>query len=225
MTRVLFVCGRNRLRSPTAEKIFGAQPNIEVQSAGLDNDADEPLTPELVQWADIIFVMEKPHGAKLAKRFRAHLGKARVICLDIADRYEYMDPTLIGLLRARVSRHLPDRQGPHLQILTLTKLIFLRTSACIAAWQRNPFLAIPGEPVRARRGTQVFQRSLQRAVHSLRVDCSDSDADRPRSRLGATPALRRGRLAGMTGIENICMPSPHLAHRVSRSPAGFYAEP
>ena len=57
-------------------------------------------------WADIIFVMEKTHRNKLQKKFKASLSKARVICLDILDDYEFMDPVLVRLLEARVSRYL-----------------------------------------------------------------------------------------------------------------------
>ncbi|TIW64211.1 MAG: protein tyrosine phosphatase, partial [Mesorhizobium sp.] len=65
-----------------------------------------PLTHELVAWADIIFVMEKAHRAKLQKKFRSSLKKARLICLDIPDDYEFMDPELVQLLEAKVSRYL-----------------------------------------------------------------------------------------------------------------------
>jgi predicted protein tyrosine phosphatase len=51
---VLFVCSRNQLRSPTAENVFSAWPGIEVASAGLDPAADVPVTPELLQWAELI---------------------------------------------------------------------------------------------------------------------------------------------------------------------------
>jgi predicted protein tyrosine phosphatase len=106
MKNVLFVCSQNRLRSPTAEQIFSRRENIEVESAGTNHDADSPLTAELVAWADIIFVMEKVHRAKLQRKFRTSLKKARVICLDIPDDYEFMDPELIRLLEVRVSRYL-----------------------------------------------------------------------------------------------------------------------
>ena len=39
LRRVLFLCSRNRLRSPTAEQVFGTWPNLEVDSAGLADDA------------------------------------------------------------------------------------------------------------------------------------------------------------------------------------------
>lgn len=43
-THLLFLCSRNRLRSPTAERVFADWPGIETASAGLAADADEPLT-------------------------------------------------------------------------------------------------------------------------------------------------------------------------------------
>ncbi|PYK09479.1 MAG: phosphotyrosine protein phosphatase [Verrucomicrobia bacterium] len=101
MKRVLFVCSRNRLRSPTAEQIFSEHPHMECASAGTNNDADNPLTPELEEWADVIFVMEKAHRNKLSSKFKRNLGGKRVICLDIPDDYGFMDPDLIRLLKAR----------------------------------------------------------------------------------------------------------------------------
>ena len=106
---VLFICSRNRLRSPTAEQVFADWPQIETSSAGLDHDADNPVTPELLAWADTIFVMERMHRRKLATKFRACLGNKRLICLEIPDNYAFMDPGLIALLKTRVSRHLPSR--------------------------------------------------------------------------------------------------------------------
>ncbi|MBA3677767.1 MAG: phosphotyrosine protein phosphatase [Sphingosinicella sp.] len=106
MKKVLFLRSQNRLRSPTAEQVFASHKGIEVASAGLNNDAENPTTPELVGWADVIFVMEKAQRSKLQRRFRRHL-KARVICLDIPDDYEFMEEGLIALLKAKVLRHLP----------------------------------------------------------------------------------------------------------------------
>jgi len=106
LKNVLFVCSRNRLRSPTAEQVFSTRHDLEAASAGTNHDADTPLSGELVEWADVIFVMEKVHRAKLQRRFGRQLGKARIVCLDIPDDYEFMDPELVRLLQARVSRYL-----------------------------------------------------------------------------------------------------------------------
>ena len=51
--------------------------------------------------------MERAHCSKLQRRFKAHLKDVRLICLDIPDDYEFMDPTLVRLLEARVPRFLP----------------------------------------------------------------------------------------------------------------------
>ncbi|HEY4215125.1 MAG TPA: low molecular weight protein tyrosine phosphatase family protein [Steroidobacteraceae bacterium] len=108
MTRhVLFVCSQNRLRSPTAEQVFSGWPGIEVASAGVNADADSPVTPEVLQWADLIFVMERTHRNKLSKKFGAYLKDQRVICLNIPDEYDYMDEALVRILKATVPRHLP----------------------------------------------------------------------------------------------------------------------
>lgn len=106
MTRVLFICSMNRLRSPTAEQVFADHLGLECDSAGLNNDAANPVTDELVEWAELIFVMEKSHRTKLGKRFRKSLGSRRVVCLDIPDDYEFMDPALVELLKRKVTPHL-----------------------------------------------------------------------------------------------------------------------
>lgn len=105
--KVLFICGKNRLRSPTAEDVFANWPGVETSSAGISHDADTPVSPELLAWADLVFVMERTHRAKLSARFKAHLANKRVICLDIPDDYDFMEPALVALLNDRVHRHLP----------------------------------------------------------------------------------------------------------------------
>lgn len=101
------MCSQNRFRSPTAEQVFSARADLEVASAGTNNDADNPLTTELVTWADVIVVMEKAHRSKVQKRFRSSLSDKRLICLDIPDEFEFMDPALVKLLQTRLARYLP----------------------------------------------------------------------------------------------------------------------
>ena len=102
MKTLLFICSQNKLRSPTAEAVFAGTPGIDVDSAGLNNDAIVPLTPEQVEWADVIFVMEKEHRQKLNRKFKRHLKRQRVIVLGIPDNYAYMDPALVVLLKSKV---------------------------------------------------------------------------------------------------------------------------
>lgn len=112
MKKVLFVCSQNELRSPTAEQVFSGRRDLEVASAGLNHDAPQPVTPELLAWADVICVMEKAHLSRLRRRFRKYLNRQRIVCLDIPDIYGYMDPELVELLEAKVPRYLglePER--------------------------------------------------------------------------------------------------------------------
>ncbi|MGK9054016.1 low molecular weight protein tyrosine phosphatase family protein [Neorhizobium sp. CSC1952] len=106
MKNVLFVCSQNKLRSPTAEQVFADWPGIEVLSAGTNNGAENPLSHELIDWADVIFVMEKAHLTKVRHRYRSALRDSRLICLDIPDDYDFMDPALIQILKAKVPRYL-----------------------------------------------------------------------------------------------------------------------
>jgi predicted protein tyrosine phosphatase len=106
MPRALFVCTQNRLRSPTAEQVFSQWPGVECASAGVHRSADVPLSAELIEWADIIFVMERSHRNKLSANFKAHLHGKRIVVLGIPDEYEFMEPGLVRLLEAKVSPYL-----------------------------------------------------------------------------------------------------------------------
>jgi predicted protein tyrosine phosphatase len=96
--RVLFLCSRNRLRSPTAEQVFGTWPELEVDSAGLADDAETVLSAEQLDWAELIVVMEAAHRRRLQARHRRRLRGKKVICLDIPDHYAFMQPELVALL-------------------------------------------------------------------------------------------------------------------------------
>ena len=104
--KVLFVCDANRLRSPTAEAIFTGRPHLDVKSAGLATQATVPLTIELLEWADLIFVMEKRQRNTIQSRFKEIYRRKRIVCLYIPDDFEFMDPELIVLLEERVTPYL-----------------------------------------------------------------------------------------------------------------------
>lgn len=96
--RVLFLCSRHRLRSPTAEQVFRAWPGLEVDSAGLAPDADTPLSADQVAWAELILVMENAHRRRLQSHFAGPLKGKRVVVLGIPDDYGFMQPELVDLL-------------------------------------------------------------------------------------------------------------------------------
>ncbi len=110
MKKLLFICSQNRLRSPTAEAVFSEYQGFETDSAGLDRYAEVPVSTEALAWADIVFVMEKSHKNKLSKNFQHCLRDKKIICLDIPDEYEYMEPALIELLKQKVLPLLKIKQ-------------------------------------------------------------------------------------------------------------------
>ena len=111
MKTILFVCSQNRLRSPTAEQVFSFRQDVECSSAGLNHDAENPVTPELVKSASIIFVVEKAHERKLRAKFKSYLSAARIVCLNIPDNYEFMEPELVRLLKLKVNPFLPSSKA------------------------------------------------------------------------------------------------------------------
>ena len=105
--RILFLCSQNKLRSPTAEAIFADNLAIKVDSAGLNNDAEVPLSEEQLRWADLIIVMETSHRNRLNRKFKSALAGKRIAVLDIPDEYDYMDPALVALLKVRCASYIP----------------------------------------------------------------------------------------------------------------------
>ena len=104
--RILFVCSQNKLRSRTAEAVYSGHAGIEVDSAGLNHDAVVPLSPEQVEWADLILVMEKGHRNKLSKKFQKYLSGKRIVVLGIPDEYDYMEPALVELIKSRCAQFI-----------------------------------------------------------------------------------------------------------------------
>ena len=104
---LLFVCSENRLRSPTGEEVFSRYAGVSAIGAGTNADAETVVSGDLIEWADVVFVMEKTHKAKVARKFADLLKGKKLVCLDIPDNYARMDPELVRLLVSRVSAHVP----------------------------------------------------------------------------------------------------------------------
>lgn len=104
--KLLFVCSRNRWRSPTAEKIFDGEDNCSARSAGTEPGARIRVSVGHIGWADIIFVMEPKHLRRLRAKFPEALAEKPVICLHIPDEYQFMQPELVDALHASVLPHL-----------------------------------------------------------------------------------------------------------------------
>ncbi len=100
--KLLFICSLNQRRSTTAEWLFKNLEHYEVKSAGTEPGARVAVTPELIAWADVIFVMEQRHIQRLRQHFKSTLSGKRLICLQIPDRHGGMSLQLIELLKERL---------------------------------------------------------------------------------------------------------------------------
>lgn len=99
---ILFVCSRNRLRSPTAEALFSAHSEHTASSCGTAPDAEPPADAESIEWADLIVCMEARHRKALARQFPKQLAHAKLSVLAIPDDYDFMQPELVELLTSRL---------------------------------------------------------------------------------------------------------------------------
>jgi predicted protein tyrosine phosphatase len=104
--RVLFVCHYNRRRSATAERVFSKDPRLDVRSAGTSAEALVTVNTRMLDWADIIFIMDAGQQQWLDERFASHPALARVVNLDIADDYTFLEPRLVTLLQERANPHI-----------------------------------------------------------------------------------------------------------------------
>ena len=102
MKKALFVCTANLQRSPTAEDMFhGWKGMWEAKSAGIMPDpGGNPLSQNLIDWADVIIVMEPMHNQYIQAHFQRATSKVHV--LSIPDRYFRDDPRLKGELLSKV---------------------------------------------------------------------------------------------------------------------------
>ncbi len=104
---ILFVCSANKLRSKTAEDHFSFEyPLINFQSAGTNHkichkEGTTPLEGEMMDWADVVYVMENKHKADINKHVGGKYNK-KIVVLGIKDNYEYFQKELIELLNNKL---------------------------------------------------------------------------------------------------------------------------
>ena len=106
--KLLFVCSRNRWRSPTAEQIFHGMDGIQARSVGTETGARIKVTAGHIGWADLVFVMEKKHLRRLRESYADELADKRVVSLNIPDDYQFMQPELVTLLQSAVPPYLEE---------------------------------------------------------------------------------------------------------------------
>ena len=92
--------------SPTAEAVFSSYEGVEAIGAGTNPDAATPVSSELLDWADVILVMEESHRRNLMKRFGEQLEGRRIGVLNLPDIYDFMEPVLVQLLKEKVPSYV-----------------------------------------------------------------------------------------------------------------------
>lgn len=107
---ILFVCGRNQWRSPTAARLYARDRRIHVRSAGVSPKSRRTVTSSDIEWADLILVMERKHRSRLMGAFR-DLDLPLIESLEIPDEYESMDEELCQLIRQGTEFWLRHRFG------------------------------------------------------------------------------------------------------------------
>lgn len=107
---VLFVCSRNKWRSPTAEAIYKQSNRHQVRSAGTASSAHKKITSKDLGWAEIIFCMEKEHRTILLNKFRNECQNKKMVVLDIDDNYKFLDPELVEMIKALVDPYLYEHR-------------------------------------------------------------------------------------------------------------------
>jgi predicted protein tyrosine phosphatase len=102
----LFICSRNKWRSKTAEDIFKDIEGLNVRSAGTSSSARIKVNEKLLNWAEMIFVMEKHHKQWLNQRYSSLLNGKQIVVLEIPDEYQYMDTELVNMLEIALEPYL-----------------------------------------------------------------------------------------------------------------------
>lgn len=100
---ILFICSRNKWRSPTAELMFKNNPSYNARSAGTASSARIKINEKLLNWADTVFVMEKRHRTQIQGKFPDLYPDLRIITLDIPDDYQFMDEELIEVIKLSIT--------------------------------------------------------------------------------------------------------------------------
>ncbi|MFA6468888.1 MAG: protein-tyrosine-phosphatase [Bacteroidota bacterium] len=103
--KILFVCGRNKWRSPTAEILYRNDSRISVRSAGMSSKSNHQISDKDILWADLILVMEGNYKSWILGKHQ-HLLLPPIENLDIPDEYEYMNSELIELIKIGVEYHI-----------------------------------------------------------------------------------------------------------------------
>ncbi len=103
---VLFVCGRNNRRSPTAAHIFRNDRRMNVRSGGVADTSRRKVSEGDLRWAQLVLVVERKYAGRLKTAFPKVDPFPPIECLDISDEYTFMQPELVEMLKSSVDSAL-----------------------------------------------------------------------------------------------------------------------
>ena len=112
--KILFVCSANKQRSKTASDYFSEKlATYEFDSAGTNRkicnkEGTQPLTEALMEWADLVIVMEEKHRRIISENGGSQFRK-NIKVLNIPDHFKYYQKELIQLLEEKVEPLIEDR--------------------------------------------------------------------------------------------------------------------
>src|SRR5258708_40221725 len=84
--KILFVCGRNKWRSPTAENVYENDSRVNVRSAGMSDKSSHQISSSDIEWADLVLVMERKYKTRILSEFRDY-KLPPIESLEIPDEY------------------------------------------------------------------------------------------------------------------------------------------
>jgi predicted protein tyrosine phosphatase len=106
LPNLLFICSKNQWRSPTAELLFKNHAVHYARSAGTSDKARIKVNEKLINWADVVFVMERRHKEILYQKFPLAIADKKVIVLGIEDNYGFGDEELLSILKIALADYL-----------------------------------------------------------------------------------------------------------------------
>ena len=106
---LLFICSGNIDRSPAAEALFKNHPIYHAKSAGVGPLTENPVTKEMIDWAELIFCMEHEHKQHLIDHYPA-VDINKIIVLNIPNTYTRNDFELKDLLKFKLKEWLENKE-------------------------------------------------------------------------------------------------------------------
>ena len=109
--KVLAVCSSGMLRSPTIAYVLSGEPwNYNTRTAATYEIALDPVTEELLKWADEIVCADIEHVNTIRNKLIDYKLYKPIVNLKIPYDYEGMDPILIEMIISNYNIYGPNQK-------------------------------------------------------------------------------------------------------------------